>query len=491
MTCDSALNSIDIGSSFISGLVPQTLSNFAISPTVSPLGVNNFVGGLSFSFTLPDTISSSDIFVIAFPANTSIIFTMRSGNIGIQGASYNSTNTSLIFTQSSSNPNYGAGTAITLTFIKYKAPPSVRPSGSISVSVLQGGYSKLTGSGTVSAVANNYSLSVAAASATVNAFTSYTFSFVMSDPLTSSGYIALTLDPNLCRTASQVATIQSNLSVSISGATIKANPSTQVIAATVNGSATYSLLLTSLNTSASYIPTQTLSIKVSNLQNYLSVLSMTYFSLSTYYSSSLDLVANANYSGSITLQPGTISLMSVSSTASTTYTFCSLTIELSNQNPIPANGYLMVVLPGDLNVLSVYQSTINISSTLVSAVATNYLSNNSIVIKLASVIAGSTNLKVVVANFLTQNITKTTATFILRTYDQSFSPIDISSNTLGLALQAGNPFNAFTLTRSNTTNSATSNYTLYFEQLQNSTNVTTLAISLNQSLLTSSLGQVY
>jgi len=149
----------------------------------------------------------------------------------------------------------------------------------------------------------------------------------MADALTSAGYISLTLDPNLCKTAAQTATIQSNLSISISGTNIKPNPSTQIVATTVNVSATYSLVFTNLNTSASNIPTQSLTIKVSNLLNYPSVLSMSYFALSTYYSaSSVDLVANANYAGTLTLQPGSIKLVSVTSTATTTYTFGTLSI---------------------------------------------------------------------------------------------------------------------------------------------------------------------
>lgn len=307
--------------------MPQTLLNFAITPTISPFPVNNLGGGLSFKFSLPDTISSNDYFVIAFPSTTSINYTTRTGSISIQSAAYNSTNTSLVLFQSSTNPNYAAGTSITLTFIKYRAPPSTRPTTPITLTIFSFGYSKMTASSTVTAVANNYSLSVTSASNTVNTFTSYSFSFAMIDTLASDGYISLILDPNLCKTTAQIATIQSNLSVSITGTSIKGTPSTQVVSATVNGSSTYSLVFTSLNTSTSNIPTQAITIKVSNLLNYQSVFSMSYFTLSTYYTSSnLDLVANANYSGTITLQTGNISLVSISSTATTTYTSGTLTI---------------------------------------------------------------------------------------------------------------------------------------------------------------------
>lgn len=122
----------------------------------------------------------------------------------------------------------------------------------------------------------------------------------------------------------------------------------------------------------------------------------------------------------------------------------------------------MVVFPAELNVLTGYQTSINISSMLVSAVPTNYVSNNSIILKLASQINSNTNLKIVVANSITQNTTKTTSTFIIKSYDQSFSAIDASNNSLGLVLQSGNSFNSFALTRSNSTNLAEANYTISF-----------------------------
>ena len=468
------------------------MQNFTINPTVSPFGVNNFLGGLSFSFVLPDTISNNDYFIISFPSGTTITYMTRTGSISIQSATYNSTNTSLILFQSSTNPNYPAGTAITLTFIRYRAPPSTRPTNPITLTIYSFCCSKMSASGTVTAVNNNYTLSASATSTTVNAYTTYTFSFTMNDPLTSTSYISLILDPNLCKTASQIATITSNLSISINGTSIKSIPSTQIVAVTVNGSSTYSLVFTNLNTSTSNIPAQSLMIRVSNLLNYFSVLSMSYFSLSTYYtSSSIDLVGNANYSGSIILQTGSISLVSVSSTATTTYTFGTLTLQINNQNPIPANGYLMIIFPSDLNVLSVYQTSINVTSSQISAVATNYVSNNTIILKVASQIGGNSSITIAIINSVTQNSTKPTATFILKTYDQSFNAIDVSTNIMGLTVQSGNAFNSISLARSNTTNSAQTNYTISFEQIQNSSNITNVGVQISSTLLLNALGTVY
>ena len=88
--------------------------------------------------------------------------------------------------------------------------------------------------------------------------------------------------------------------------------------------------------------------------------------------------------------------------------------------------------------------------------------NNSVVLKLASPIAADTSLKVIIENAVTQNTTKSTASFVVRSYDQFFNAIDVSTNSLSLVLLSGNAFNALSLSRSSRANSGESNYTLYF-----------------------------
>lgn len=84
----------------------------------------------------------------------------------------------------------------------------------------------MQGSGTITAVANNYTLTVNASSLVVNAFANYVLSFTMSDTLTSTGYIVIVLDPLLCASSAQATTITTNLTISISGSLIKSTPST-------------------------------------------------------------------------------------------------------------------------------------------------------------------------------------------------------------------------------------------------------------------------
>lgn len=344
-TCDSLGNAINTKTSLISGLVAQTLTPFTLQSSLTTvMGVNNFAGGLTFTFTLTDTISIKNSFIITFPLGTTITYSQKSCSISLQSVTYNSTALTFTMIQNSTNLNYFAGTSITFTFIRYKAPPSTKTTLPIVFSIMNNGFSSMVGSASITAIANNYTLLVSPNSSVVNVFTRYNFTFTMSDALTSTGYLVIILDPQLCVTTAQRTTITTNLSITISGSSINTSPSTQISTTTSNGSSTYQLLLSNLNTSST-IPTQTVSILVNNLLNPASVTTINSFALSTYYSNSADLVANANYSSSFMLQTGTLSLLSVTSTASTTYTFTVLTLNIQNTNPIPVNGFIMLTLP--------------------------------------------------------------------------------------------------------------------------------------------------
>lgn len=194
----------------------------------------------------------------------------------------------------------------------------------------------------------------------------------MVDALASNGYITLTFDPLLATTSAQTTTILSNLSVSISGPSIRTTPIKTITPTTINGQNTYLLTLTNLNTTSSAIPAQTISITVSNLLNCPSVNKLTYFYISTYYtSSSIDLVANSNYTSSLTLQVGAITLASITSTTPTTYSQTTLDLTFTIQNMIPTNGYILLVLPVELILLNNTTTTLSRGGTPISITANN------------------------------------------------------------------------------------------------------------------------
>jgi hypothetical protein len=490
-TLDGSSYSIDQSVGSISGLLPLLLTSYSMQTSLSGVMAVNSLGGLTYTFTLPDTLSSSDEFVIVFPSGTSITYLTTASTIPIQTTTYYSSNTTLVMIQKSINPTYSAGTQVTITFIRYKASPSVRPTDPISFTVYTNGYSKMQASATIAAVYKNYTLDVSATSAIVNSYTSYAFTFSMADPLSPSGYIEVILDPQLCSTTTQSASVQANLTVTLSGSSIKSTPSTSVVPTTLNGSLTYLLRISNLNTSTSSIPAQTVTISVSNLLNCPSVCTLTQFSASTYYtSSSIDLVAVANYSSTITLQPGSITLQSATSTATTTYSFGTLSLTLTPQNPIPANGFLKVTLPSDLQLLTVCVGSLKVGGSPLAVTAINNISDNSVSLQLGTGTVAGATLTFQLSNLLTQNTTQPTATFTARSYDATSGAIDVSSNSVTLSVVQGNSFNLLSLSRSGSTNSQAVNYTLTFEQVQNSSNVSAITITLSSLLTATSLSTV-
>ena len=349
----------------------------------------------------------------------------------------------------------------------------------------------MRGSTTITAVNNNYTLSLAASTSTVNAQSNYTLNFTMLDPLSSSGYIVLTLDPFLTSTSQQVAALNSNLSVSLSGSNIASSPSVAISTIT-NGSQTlYRLTLSNLNTSSGNIPSQALTITLRRLLNFPAVVTLTSFTASTFFSNANFLVARAIYTGSFTLTVGSIALNTVSSSATTTYTFTTITVSFTNSNPIPVNGFVHLTLPSEIALLSVAKASLVVVGGSVDNSFTLWTNNNTLQIISSSNIPSSSQLMLVVSDIMTQNTTKTTSTFTVRTFDAIRRAIDVSSNSLGLIISTGNAFNSLSMTRSNLTNSQPASYTINFEQTQQYYDVTRLLIRLDQQLLLSNLGRIY
>lgn len=277
----------------------------------------------------------------------------------------------------------------------------------------------MTASATIAAVANNYTLTVATSSTTVNTFATYSFSFTMVDPLTVTGYIEVVLDPLLTLTTEQLQSLNTNLSVSITGSSMRSTPTFQLLATTINNQSSYLLKLTNLNTSTANIPAQTVSISIRNILNCPTVQTLSSFKVSTYYtSSSIDLVANAQSSSTLQLTPGTITLNSATSTVSTTYTFGTVNLSLTIQNPVPLNGYLQVTLPTELNLLSVCVGTLFLGSNIISSNVTYDLPNKSLKMRVGSAVPISSTLTVLISNLMTQNSTKPTSTFTVATFNQ-------------------------------------------------------------------------
>jgi hypothetical protein len=208
-----------------------------------------------------------------------------------------------------------------------------------------------------------------------------------------------------------------------------------------------------LNISSSNIPIQSITITIRNILNPPSVRSISSFSGGTYYSSDSDLVSNLVYSGSLTLQTGSITLLSLDSSVKKTYSFTTITLKCINTNPIPVNGVILVVIPSDLSLLAATITQVMIGSSLIPTTSNNIVSNNTIQLLIGSEIIATQTISILVSNIMTQNSTKPTSNFAISSFDSSFRGIDQSSNNLSLIITGGNNFNALFVTPSNFMNS--------------------------------------
>ena len=258
--------------------------------------VNTWVN-LNFAFSLADTVSKNDYLTIDFPTGTQINYlTKISPQLNIASGTYSSANNRLTFTLSDTSPNVNSGTSISLTFLYYRVPPSTKTTEPIVLSIMNNGYAKMSGSATITPQPNSYVGTVSTLDTTINANTQYSLRFTMSDSISTTGYIKLTLPQEL-----SLSSTNSDIVVSIAGTSIAAAPAVSV-------DSSHQLTLSSLNlTSTATIPAQTLNISISGIIQPPSVQILSNFEASIYYSSAdNDLVANVNgqTSTTVTITPG-------------------------------------------------------------------------------------------------------------------------------------------------------------------------------------------
>lgn len=115
---------IDSSDAYIEGLTAQSISLTLSSSSIAY--VNAFIG-LRFSFTLADTLSKNDYFIIEFPAGTVVNYiAYYSPQLNLTNISYDSSTNKITFYQSSSSTNLNSQTTISITVFNYKSPSSVK-----------------------------------------------------------------------------------------------------------------------------------------------------------------------------------------------------------------------------------------------------------------------------------------------------------------------------------------------------------------------------
>ena len=145
-------------------------------------------------------------------------------------------------------------------------------------------------------------------------------------------------------------TLAGTYSISMAGTSIAASP-THVMDISAEGVTFFTL--TKLNTSSASIPTQSVSITINGLIQPGSVQSISPFTVSIFYSSANDVVAEAKNTNAITTTAGQIAAVSVAlSSAKNSNTPVLYTFSVSIANKIPQQGTLSITLPAEAPVLS-------------------------------------------------------------------------------------------------------------------------------------------
>lgn len=166
----SSYDAIDTCVASITGLVPQVLS-LSLTANTSPLIVSTSTT-LVFTFTLTDTIIKSDYFVLIFPSGTTFtLLALSTVNIQnfLSGATYTSSNLTLLMRQSAASSTKFAGAVCKISVSSYTAPPSVKTTGNFILQVYNNqNYLKMQGTATLTAQANTFTMSVAASSYLIN-----------------------------------------------------------------------------------------------------------------------------------------------------------------------------------------------------------------------------------------------------------------------------------------------------------------------------------
>lgn len=185
---------IDICTATIAGLTAHQLS-LTVGASNSPLYINTATS-LILTFTLLDTLSKTDYFVLVLPSGASFSFiVIATFNLAIfsSGVTYDATNNTLVMKQAVTSPTRYTGTLCTITLGRYTSPPSTLTTLPFTLNVYDSSNGlKMTGQNTLTATAKSYTATMTSLSVLVNAATSYTLVLTTQDNMLAAGLIALT-----------------------------------------------------------------------------------------------------------------------------------------------------------------------------------------------------------------------------------------------------------------------------------------------------------
>jgi hypothetical protein len=162
------------------GFVIANLTNFIVNRNTS----------LKFSITLADSINSNSLFQITFPTGTNLVSSSTlQGSYTISNRNINGSN--IKFSLNIGNIIINPSVTLNFTFNFFRAPTSTLPTSNITAAILVNNSYSQIGYTTLTASPNTLSFNITPIVSTININTTYSFSIVILDSLSSNGMIKI------------------------------------------------------------------------------------------------------------------------------------------------------------------------------------------------------------------------------------------------------------------------------------------------------------
>lgn len=420
---------------------------------------------LRFSFTAADTTNQLDTYSIVFPTGSRLTTPTIAGQV--LGVSASLSGTTITFSQNTgTNRVFFQNSAVFFTMTGFTAPQSTQETGTIQLTILRDGFSKMVGTTTIQAVMSTLTFNVTPSSLTVNQNTSYLFSITISDGILSSGRVKIDFPSTITQawTSSSCATVTGT------------NMTTTPTCTLAEGST--SLLLTNLNLSSSNINSQTFTVRVSGIINPPSTQPSGNFNITTYYSSTDDTSVASGSMGAVTATVSTLNSSTVTITPSSSVvraTGVSYTVSFQNNNPIPTNGYIILGIPDGItaqigSVANMCFASTSASSTPSSTTCSGAQSGSMYLVTFPNIFSSSgvpanSTITLRIDSIFTNPVsTEPVSSFSISTYTSGNFLVDQLNIGLSVKMTTPADFTTATVTAASKLNSEITNYTINLAQ---------------------------
>ena len=457
ITSYSGSNSIDMCSVSVTDLVANTLS-ISISANTTPT-VNSVVS-LTFNLVFSDTfISPTNTLLITF-ANVNDVSSIPkfNGQLGSANGVKSGTAVNVGFPNART---FASGDNLTFILQNYTIPPSTLQQ-SITVSVLTAGSGSapiMTGTGTFSGSVSSLNFVVTPVSRVVSLVTQYNFDITLTNPLSSTGMIAITFPSQLGLTiVSSCATVSGS---NVNSAGIVCTSAGQIV--TISGFATGTVL-------------GLVSFVVSGVTNAGSTAPIGSFSITTFYTNSPLSQVSTGTASSVAATAGAVSNVIVTPSSpvvkksSVTYT---ISFKIAHSIPSGGSIYLGVppAIPGPVPSSNINTQCFGgIDASLVPTICSATSSSSGTFINFTSLLgssaatSGSTITLQISSSFTNPPSTAPVSSFSIETHDASGYMIDYLTTGISVSMTTAAPFNHITVSPVSAINSAVTTYSFTLNQ---------------------------